>query len=227
MREIIQTSKQKATAYLRTSSATNVEGDSPYRQNEAVMAYAERQGVEVISCFWDAAVSGADPLDQREGFSALLSHCLSDGIKLVLVEDASRFARQVRAQENGIFLLAAQGIRLVTASGQDLTTTHYQSKAMRHMLGLMAEYEKDAIVSRLREARSRIRDAQGKCEGRKSHAELRPELAREAKRLARRSPKTGQRRSLRQVATELAKLGYVSGQGRPLSPSIISKLVRP
>lgn len=226
MRETNTTSTSKATAYLRTSSSTNVDGDSPHRQNDAVMAYAERQGVEVVSCFWDAAVSGADALDQRPGFSALMQHCRTENISLVLVEDASRFARQVRAQENGIALLAAQGIRLVTAAGQDLTATQYQSKAMRHMLGLMAEYEKDAIVARLREARARVRAATGKCEGRKSHAERNPALLREARRLARKSPKTGKKRSLRQIALELAEIGHLSSSGSPLSPSIIQKLVR-
>src|SRR5262245_30498200 len=64
--------KMLATAYLRTSSATNVDGDSPHRQSDAIMAFAARQGIEVVSSFWDAAVSGADPIEAREGFLALL-----------------------------------------------------------------------------------------------------------------------------------------------------------
>ena len=45
-----------------------------------------------------------------------------------------------------------------------------------------------------------------------SWSELKPELAREAKRLRRRSPK-GHQRSLRDVAGELAKLGFVNERG--------------
>jgi len=62
-------------------------------------------------------------------------------------------------------------------------------------------------VAKLRGARGRKRKANGKCEGRKSLAEMYPGVVREAKRLARANPKTGERRSLRKIATELAKIG--------------------
>jgi hypothetical protein len=38
-----------------------------------------------------------------------------------IVEDASRFARELVVQELGIALLANRGVRLLTASGDDLT----------------------------------------------------------------------------------------------------------
>src|SRR4051812_3143441 len=64
-----------------------------------------------------------------------------------------------------------------------------------------------------------------KVEGRKSHAELRPEVVSEAKRLCRRSPKTGERRSLREISAELAAMGHLGSTGRPFSPSIIKAMV--
>src|SRR4051794_17234627 len=56
--------RARAVGYLRTSSAANVgaEKDSAFRQDTAVMAHAARSGVEVVACFYDAAVSGADPV---------------------------------------------------------------------------------------------------------------------------------------------------------------------
>jgi hypothetical protein len=62
-------------------------------------------------------------------------------------------------------------------------------------------------------------------EGRKSWAELNPELVQEAKRLRRRT-KAGQR-SLREIAGELAKLGYVNERGSLFSPSAIASMVAP
>jgi hypothetical protein len=44
-----------------------------------------------------------------------------------------------------------------------------------------------------------------------------PELVREAKRLHRASPKTGKRRTLAEVAVELARLGYVTSAGKPFA----------
>src|SRR5436190_6126275 len=64
-------------------------------------------------------------------------------------------------------------------------------------------------VAKLRGARERMRKAVGKCEGRKAFVELdshRP-VVREAKRLGRANPKNGERRSLRRIAAELAKIG--------------------
>ena len=101
-------------------------------------------------------------------------------------------------------------MRILTANGDDLTDSSDPSrKIMRQIAGSFAEYEKARLVAKLRAARERRRAATGKCEGRKAWAEINPELVREAKRLRRRSPK-GHQRSLREVAAELAKLGFLN-----------------
>lgn len=216
----------RAIAYLRTSSAANVEGDSAHRQNEAIMAYAVRAGLEVDSCFWDAAVSGADPIETRAGFVALLDQAEAAGIGIVIVEDASRFARSVIAQELGVLLLVRRGVRLFTASGQELSDDSDPSKvAMRQMAGVFAQYEKAKLVEKLRSARERVRSTGAKCEGRKGHAEKAPQILREARRLARRNPKTGRTRTLREIAAELAELGFVSSQRRALSHTTVRHLL--
>lgn len=220
--------KMRAIAYLRTSSAANVEGDSPFRQNDAIMMFADRSGVEVVSCYWDAAVSGADPIEARPGFVALLHQCAADDVSTVIVEDPSRFARSVLAQELGVLLLGRRGIRLLTSRGEDMTdASNPAANAHRQMAGLMAEYEKATIVRRLALARERVRREQGACEGRKSHADLRPEIVQEVRRLARRSPKTGRKRSARQIASELAAIGYTTAGGRPLSHTTVLALLAP
>jgi hypothetical protein len=65
---------QKAVAYLRTSSAANVgaDKDSEKRQRAAIQVYAMRAGIEIVDEFY-AAVSGADPIDQRRGFTDMLT----------------------------------------------------------------------------------------------------------------------------------------------------------
>src|SRR5215471_508638 len=66
--------KVPAIAYLRTSSAANVgrEKDSDRRQRGAITGYARRAGYEIIGEYYDAAISGADPIEGRPGFAALL-----------------------------------------------------------------------------------------------------------------------------------------------------------
>jgi hypothetical protein len=81
------------------------------------------------------------------------------------------------------------------------------------------------IVAKLKGARDRKRARTGKkVEGRKSWAEINPEMAAAARRLRRRSPK-GHRRSLRDVAAELARLGYVNENGTTFSPGAIKSMV--
>jgi hypothetical protein len=50
-------------------------------------------------------------------------------------------------------------------------------------------------------------------------------MPREAKRLARRSPKTGARRSLREIAAELERLGYVNGKGQHFAAQQVARLL--
>ena len=121
--------------------------------------------------------------------------------------------------------LIKRGVRVLTANGDDLTDSADPSrKMMRQIAGSFEEYEKARLVSKLKAARERKRAASGKCEGRKSWAEVNPELVREAKRLRRRSPK-GHQRSLRDVAAELAKLGYLNERGATFSATSIASMI--
>jgi Resolvase, N terminal domain len=63
----------QAVAYMRTSSATNVgaDKDSEARQRRVIASYAKRAGLMLVDEFCDPAVSGADPIEIRPGFSAL------------------------------------------------------------------------------------------------------------------------------------------------------------
>src|SRR4051794_24449104 len=93
--------KAKAVAYIRTSSAANVgtDKDSDKRQRTAITAFAKQTSYELAAEFNDAAVSGADHLDARPGFAELLAYIASNGARTVIVETASRFARDLMVQE--------------------------------------------------------------------------------------------------------------------------------
>jgi DNA invertase Pin-like site-specific DNA recombinase len=219
--------KVETVAYIRTSSAANVgaDKDSDKRQRVAIEGFAKRERFALVAEFTDAAVSGADPIETRPGFSALLDHIEGNGVRTVIVEDASRFARELVTQELGILALIKRGVRVLTASGDDLTDSSDPSRVMmRQIAGSFAQYERTRLVAKLRAARERRRVATGKCEGRKSWAEINPELVRQAKRLRRRSPKGGQR-SLRDVAAELGKLGFVNERGGEFSAAAVSSMI--
>jgi DNA invertase Pin-like site-specific DNA recombinase len=222
----------KAIAYLRTSSAANVgaDKDSDKRQRAAIEAFAQRAALEITEEFYDQDVSGADPIESRPGFSALLDRIESNGVRTVVVEDASRFARQLIVQEAGIIALIERGVRVLTSSGDDLTETSDPFKvAMRQIAGVFAQLEKARLVSKLKVARDRKRATGVKVEGRKSYAEIDAaehggQMIAHARRLRRKSPKGG-RRSLRDIAAELARLGFVSRSGRPYAATAIGRML--
>ena len=229
-----------ALAYLRTSSSANVgaDKDSDKRQRQAIETFAKHAGYELIEEFYDAAVSGADPIDVRPGFKALLERIMTNGVRTVIVEDASRFARTLMVQEAGIATLAGIGVRVITSRGDDLTESDDEMRvAMRQIAGVFSQLEKTRLVKKLRSARERKRREAGRCEGRKTRLQRLEELARAAtdeartpyqeaakdlqaavamaKRLRRANPVTGMRRSLRKIAEELAAAGHLNAWGSP------------
>src|SRR5262245_10667746 len=206
--------KSAAVGYYRTSSAANVgvDKDSQRRQAEAVEAYAKCKH-ELVEAFYDASVSGADPVDTRPCFSALLAYCEAHNVGVVLVENASRFARDLAVQLTGHALLRDRRIELVPVDAPTyFTDPSPTAELVRQILGAVAQFEKAALVAKLRHAREGKRAATGRCEGRKPVPEA---VVIEARRLARRNPKTGKRRSLRAIAAELAVLGHVGPSGKP------------
>src|SRR5215510_15702060 len=150
-------SRVPALAYLRTSSAANV-GDgkaSDKRQRDAIQSFAKHAGYELVGEFYDAAVSGADPIDTRPGFRELLERIVGNGVRTVIVEDASRFARTLMTQEAGIATLAGLGVRVVTSRGDDLTDSDDDEMrvAMRQIAGVFSQLEKTRLVKKLKAAR--------------------------------------------------------------------------
>ena len=206
---------KKAFAYYRTSSAANVgeDKDSLARQRAACEAYAAREGVEIVGEEYDAAVSGADALDAREGFQRLLARIAGNGVKTVLVETANRFARDLIVQETGFRHLRDIGVELIAVDApgaflEDTPTACF----IRQVLGAVAQLDKAMTVAKLKGARDRKKRETGKkVEGRKSLGELRPEVAKRAKALAK-------GKSLRKIAAALAAEGFVAASGRDLKP---------
>lgn len=220
-----------AVAYLRTSSATNVgEGkDSQVRQWQAIEAFAKRAGYVIREpAYYDAAVSGADPIDLRPGFRALLSY-LADhtDVRVILVETANRFARDLIVQETGYRLLQERGIELIAVDSPsgflDDTPT---AQLVRQVMGAIAQFEKASIVAKLKGARERKRAVVGKCEGRKSHKEARPEVVAIARKL-RRKKVAGRQLSYREIAGQLAQQGHRNGRGNLYHASAIRSMLAP
>jgi DNA invertase Pin-like site-specific DNA recombinase len=219
----------EAIAYLRTSSATNVgaDKDSDKRQRAAIAAFAKAHGCALVDEFYDAAVSGADPIGERPGFKAMLDRIAGNGVRTIIVESPDRFARDLTVQLTGHDFLNKLGIALIPATAPDFFTEDTPTAVLvRQVLGAIAQFEKASLVAKLRAARDRIRQTKGKCDGRKSHAER--EGGKELSDLARRLRRPDSNRrpiSLRKVAAQLAEQGYVSSTGQPYVASAVASML--
>ena len=224
----------KAVAYFRTSSETNVgeDKDTLKRQREAVTKYAARAGYQIIAEYSDDAVRGEDPVDQRTGFAAILAHIAGNGVRTIIVENASRFARDLIVQETGYKFLKGMGITLVAADRPDAFLDDGPTATMvRQILGAVSQFQKAALVAQLKGARERKKKDTGqKCGGRKSYEERNPAMVALAKKLARYTV-NGRKRSLRDVAAELEAQGYVtpaekrSPGGKRYSATAVSRMI--
>jgi DNA invertase Pin-like site-specific DNA recombinase len=212
-----------AIGYTRTSSAANVgpDKDSETRQRKAIEAYAWREGFRIIGWFADPAVSGTDPIDARPGFAAALERMTGNGVRVIIVETANRFARDLIVQETGYKRLAAEGITLIAAdSPEQFTDDTPTARLIRQILGAVAQFDKAMTVAKLRGARERKRRATGrKVEGRKSYAERDPDMTALAKELRHDG------KSLRQISSALAKQGYTDKRDQPYSAAAVRSMV--
>lgn len=222
--------KRPALAYMRTSSATNVgeDKDSDKRQMAAIESYAKRAGYEIVApAYYDAAVSGADSIEGRSGFAQLLERLRErPDIRVILVESAHRFARDLIVQETGYRMLRDHGIELIPVDSPQYFTEDTPTATMvRQILGAVSQFQKAMLVSNLRVARERKRAATGKCGGRRSHIEAHPQTVDMAKSLRWINKRMRQKRSLRDIAAELAKAGHVAASGNPYGPSAIASML--
>lgn len=153
----------------------------------------------------------------------MLDRIEGNGVRLVIVEDASRFARDLVAQELGVLLMKQRDVRVVTAGGDDLTDTSDPTRIMmRQIAGAFAQYEKARLVGKLRAARDRKSEAAGKrIEGRKGFAKHQPDIYDALREIKAGKPFA----TLRVLADELASRGFVSRTGQTFAANQVTRLL--
>ena len=217
----------KAVAYYRTSSETNVgaDKDTLKRQREAVSKFAKSAGFDLIAEYSDDGVKGADPVDQRPGFTAMVARIAGNGVRTIIVETASRFARDLIVQETGWRMLKDAGVTLIAADSPDAFLDDTPTAVLiRQILGAVSQFEKAMLVAKLKGARDRKKAETGKCGGRKSYAERDAAMVAMAKKLAR-YPVKGRKRSLREIAAELEAGGHKTMNGKQFAATAIARMI--
>ena len=140
----------KVIGYVRVSTGEQALG--PEAQRRAMLAWCAAHDCEMVNLFYDQAVGGAAPADQRPGLSAALAGVKQRGAGVLLVATRDRLARDTliaalvveqRAQELGA------AIRAVDGSGNTDTP---EGVLVRRIIDAFAEYERLSIKARTKAA---------------------------------------------------------------------------
>lgn len=217
-----------AFSYLRVSGLGQLHGDGLDRQREAIARRAEQQGLRIEAEFVDGGVSGTAAMQDRPALTELLQQATRDGVSVVLVERADRLARDLIEGELILRELSDAGIRVIEAEGGlDLTEgSNPTAQLVRQVLGAVAEFEKSALVAKLRAARERKRRTEGRCEGPQPFGALpgEQEALEALLRLSRR--RNGKRPSAAWIAGRMDQLGHKPRRGDRWSRSTVRTLLR-
>jgi DNA invertase Pin-like site-specific DNA recombinase len=226
--------KKRAYSYIRVSGKSQLTGHGFDRQEEIISAYAEKAGYEIIQTFREEAVSGTKGEVDRPAFQEMMSEILRNGVRIVIIEGLDRLAREYRIQETLLIYLASKGVTLISARTEEDVTESIQSDPMRKALvqiqGVFAELEKNLLVKKLRNAREKVRQQKGSCEGRKGYSDFKnpsyyEQLMKEIKKL-RRKPKGQKRMPFTQVAEELNKQKWETPSGKIFTGQIVQNILR-
>ena len=163
---------KKAFGYCRTSGAGQVNGDGPERQRLAIQKYAAAHDIEVVQIFEDKGVPGATDWVNRPAWMDMIKSL--NGTSTIIVEGLDRLARELGVQEYILADLTRRNITLLSSREDDIQSTDPARILFRQMLGSIYQYEKSLLVLKMAGARKRIREASGRCEGRKPYG-TRPE----------------------------------------------------
>lgn len=157
----------KAFAYLRVSGKDQISGDGFDRQALAIKAYAAAHDIKIVRTFREEAVSGTIEGMDRPAWVEMIGQVLSNGARTILIEKLDRLARHLTVQEHIIVDMERRGIALISVMEPDLCSDDPTRTLLRQIMGAIGQYDRQMVVLKLRGARTRMKAATGRCEGRK------------------------------------------------------------
>ena len=99
---------KNVVGYYRTSSTTNVKGDSRTRQSVSVKNYSKTKGWNVKGEFYDV-ISGTTNILERKEFVKMLGYCEENSIDTILFEGSDRLSRDLIVNETSYEYLTKLG----------------------------------------------------------------------------------------------------------------------
>jgi DNA invertase Pin-like site-specific DNA recombinase len=179
---------KNVVGYYRTSSTTNVKGDSRTRQSVSVKNYSKSKGWNVIGEFYDV-ISGTTNILERNEFVKMLGYCEENSIDTILFEGSDRLSRDLIVNETSYEYLTKLGYTLISVKNdKTFTETTPTGILVRQILSTISSFEKNNLVEKLRVSRERkskknkelgliSRTGNGRCGGKRKLTDTIPNLS--------------------------------------------------
>jgi len=225
--------------YARVSTHTQADGDSVEAQAEAINAWAEASGHELVAVCVDKGRSGALEEAQRPGLLDALDALAEGAGAALVVHRLDRLARALHVQEAILARIWAGGGEVWEVVGDRRVERDDPSDPMRtfvrQVMGAAQQLERGLTVARMQGGRRRKAERRGyigghvpygyEREGRGRAARLVP-LSDEQRTIERMVRLRRRGRSLRQIAERLNREGVPAKQGRRWQHTAVASILR-
>ena len=151
---------QKTVAiYCRVSTVDQ----SCDRQQQDLLAYAQRAGFKVVGVWKETASGGKDNRVERQQVMDLAQ---ARQIEVVLVTELTRWGRSTIDLIQTLQLLQSWGVSLIAQTGLQFDLTTSQGRLIAQLMAALAEFERDLVRERVRSGLAAAK-ARGKVLGRR------------------------------------------------------------
>ena len=227
----------KALGYRRVSSRDQVYGTGLVRQATQIKKFALENAFHLERIFTEKGISGV--VEKRPAFSEMITYAEAHDIKIIIIEDMSRLARELLLQMQLATFIASKEIDLYSANtGENISRAIYDDpmrKAMVQMQGVFSELERSTLTRRMKAGRDHQRET-GKRNGKaiktvdrngKIRIEGTPRLSEKQPKLAKRVIELSkQNLSLYRIAKIVNSEGFRSRAGGILHGPQIKNILR-
>ncbi len=142
----------RAVFYVRVSKEDGETKHGMEVQRADIDRYALGKGYIHVASFHDDGVSGATPLEKRQGLSEAFALCLAGQADVIVAYNQDRFARSMGVWEAIRNKAIGKNIRLETAEGRVLTDD--KDQLMGEVMAFAAAMERRRISERFMAARA-------------------------------------------------------------------------
>ncbi|NOS67366.1 MAG: recombinase family protein [Candidatus Peribacteraceae bacterium] len=154
---------KRVFAYLRVSTAHQLDGYGFDRQKEACQKLAELKGWSIVRAFEEQESGSVDSMD-RPKLTEALNLC-GEQYDTILVERVDRIARDLVVAELFFRECKKRGVKIYSAdTGEELVDAQGDPtrKLIRQILGALAEWDKSQTCKKLQAGRRRKKHETGK-----------------------------------------------------------------